>query len=312
MDKVLGKINQTRLNWYQAFKGGIGIKGYDYYKHPAELKYRYPAPGSCALDEVDHPHLYKKHWKTPYRESPYNIQKRERRITDEEGTETFASHFPEFDPTNFDDQALMREVLPSYAGKKPMFDQENMSVEERQEELQNAFASQAQVMKTMTHDYAPWQWQLDQDYAPKQFIWRERGFYGFENDAIMREIFVELEYMIENVIGYNRIKEKKLDMLKGTPKKWQVLDDSAFDREQVTKLQVAIKAPLPEELEMYQEKHSKPMTLPPTNANVSAWRDDTRAIDSADFDPQFLEYDRERRKKFFLERYEKPKELAEQ
>jgi hypothetical protein len=67
-------------------------------------------------------------------------------------------------------------------------------------------------------------------------LFRERGVYGFENDPIMREIFVELEYIIENVIGYNRIKEKKMDMLKGTPKKWQVLDDKAFDREEVVKM----------------------------------------------------------------------------
>jgi hypothetical protein len=73
MDKVLGKVNQTRLNWYQALKNGMNLKGYGYYKPPAELKYRYPAPGSGPLDEVDHPHLFKKHWKTPFRESPYNI-----------------------------------------------------------------------------------------------------------------------------------------------------------------------------------------------------------------------------------------------
>lgn len=100
MDKVLGKINQTRLNWYQAIKGGIGIKGYAYYKPPAELKYRYPAPGSCPIDEVDHPHLYKKHWKTTYRESPYNIRPKERIITDAENVEVYASAIPEFDPNN--------------------------------------------------------------------------------------------------------------------------------------------------------------------------------------------------------------------
>lgn len=162
----------------------------------------------------------------------------------------------------------------------------------------------------MARDYAPYHDDLEQDYNPRQFIWRERGVYGFENDPLFREIFVEFEYIVENVIGYNRIKDKKMDMLKGTPKKWQVLDDKAFDREEVVKMQAAIRAPLPDELEMYEEKHSKPMTLPITNANVSAWRDDARAIDTADFDPQFLEYDRERRKKFFLERYEKPKEIA--
>lgn len=100
-------------------------------------------------------------------------------------------------------------------------------------------------------------------------------------------------------------------MYKGTPKKWQILDDDAFDRDQIEKLQVAARAPLPDELEMYKEKHDKPMQLPITNTNVSKWRDDDRAIDGkgADFDPQFIEYDRERRKKFFLERYEKPLEL---
>lgn len=76
-------------------------------------------------------------------------------------------------------------------------------------------------------------------------------------------------------------------------------------------MQAAVRAPLPDELEYYEDKHNKPMQLPINNRNVEAWRDDQRAIDTADFDPKFLEYDRERRKKFFLERYEKPKELAE-
>ena len=53
------------------------------------------------------------------------------------------------------------------------------------------------------------------------------------------------------------------------------------------------------------------MTLPINNTNVSAWRDEPQAIDTADFDPKFLEYDRERKRKFYLERYEKPKELTE-
>ena len=126
------------------------------------------------------------------------------------------------------------------------------------------------------------------------------------------EIFVDLEQFIEEVIGKDRIQTKQLDMYKGTVKKWQVLDDAAFSREEVTKMQAAVRAPLPEELEMYKERHSKPMTLPPTNENVSKWRDAESVTETgADFDPQFLEYDRERRKKFFMERYEKPKELAE-
>jgi len=147
----------------------------------------------------------------------------------------------------------------------------------------------------MAREYAPYQLDLDEDYDQKHWQFRERGAMAFDSDPILREVTLELEYLIENVVGYNRIQDKKMNMLKGTPKKWQVLDDDAFDRKEVEKMQAAIRAPLPDELEMYQLKHDKPMQLPITNANVSQWRDDTRAIDTADFDPQFIEYDRERR-----------------
>jgi hypothetical protein len=33
-------------------------------------------------------------------------------------------------------------------------------------------------------------------------------------------MIVEMEYFIEEMVGKQRITEKKMDMLKGTPKKW--------------------------------------------------------------------------------------------
>jgi len=45
-DRVLGKITKQRTELWNAFKGGLKIKGYEYYQPPAEIKYRYPAPGS--------------------------------------------------------------------------------------------------------------------------------------------------------------------------------------------------------------------------------------------------------------------------
>jgi hypothetical protein len=51
----------------------LSITGYKYYVPPPEVKYRYPAPGSCALDVDDHPNLYKNNWKTPFRQSDYNV-----------------------------------------------------------------------------------------------------------------------------------------------------------------------------------------------------------------------------------------------
>lgn len=38
-------------------------------------------------------------------------------------------------------------------------------------------------------------------------------------------------------------------MYKGDTKKWQVLNDEAFDREEIEKVQAAIKAPSPDQLD---------------------------------------------------------------
>ena len=98
VDKIVKKVVETRKNWYEAFRLGVNIKGYEYYKSPGEIKYRNPAPGSVALDEVSQPHLFKKHWKMPFRESPYNIRRKEKRTTQDANTDHFISGFVTFDP----------------------------------------------------------------------------------------------------------------------------------------------------------------------------------------------------------------------
>lgn len=131
-----------------------------------------------------------------------------------------------------------------------------------------------------------------------------------ENSPRMKEMFVELEWWIEQAIGLPRIQTKQMKMYKGTTKKWQILDDAAFSKEQIDKLQAATNAPSAETLDYWREKHDRPMTLPITNANVQKWRDEPRAIESADFDPAAILAQRNVRKQEFLERYEVPKQLA--
>ena len=86
VEKLISKARTTRDTWYEAFKLARGVKGHQYYKIPDGIKYRYPAPGSCAMDKDDHPNLFKKHWKIPFRESPYNIRQIEKMYTTEENS----------------------------------------------------------------------------------------------------------------------------------------------------------------------------------------------------------------------------------
>jgi hypothetical protein len=71
---IVNTVKIARADAWSAFKAGISIRGYKYYEPPKELKYRYPAPGSCPHDVEDYPHLYKNDWKTPFRQSEYNIR----------------------------------------------------------------------------------------------------------------------------------------------------------------------------------------------------------------------------------------------
>jgi hypothetical protein len=86
--------------------------------------------------------LFKKHWKTTYRDSPYNIQKREKIITNDENIEVSASALPEFDPGNHYDQLILREAMPSYSGVGDLYNDEHWkdkSVEEKRKELWDHF-----------------------------------------------------------------------------------------------------------------------------------------------------------------------------
>lgn len=83
----------------------------------------------------------------------------------------------------------------------------------------------------MARDYSSYVTPYEHDYNPVFVQWRDRGANGWLNEPRAREVFVELEWWIEDCIGAKQIAEKKMDFYKGTPKKWQVLDDDAFDRD---------------------------------------------------------------------------------
>jgi hypothetical protein len=100
MDKIIKAASKARRDGWQAFKSGISLKGYDYYKPPEAVKYRYPAPGSCALDVDDHFNLYKDDWKRPFRQSEFNIRPIEQRFDDDDPRQatSYISGVPQLDP----------------------------------------------------------------------------------------------------------------------------------------------------------------------------------------------------------------------
>ena len=113
MDRILKRAAKTRGNWLEAFKVACNIHGYNYYEIPGELRYRYPAPGSCALDRTSHPHLFKRHWKTPYRDSNLNIRPKEKKISWADDADHHISKVPKLDPAiEYDAEQLKKQQPP--------------------------------------------------------------------------------------------------------------------------------------------------------------------------------------------------------
>ena len=320
VDKILSRVERTKANWWTHLKKASNISpNYKYYEIHENLKYRYPSPGSCEQAKYDHPNLFKIHWKTPYRESQYNLRPKEKRpeIGWDDGenwiSKKYGQGLPELDPLNPHDAETLQQQEPKWDEYKVIDDGNSgaahLDTEEKRNELWAEFDRMAEHKEYLQIENGGYDLEVDHAYNAVEHQFWDREYSGLDSQARYKTIAVELERMIEKDMGGKQIAAGKVNFYKGTIKKWQVLDDDAHEPEQIEKIQSVIQAPLPEELEMYQEKGKIPMQLPFNDENARAWRDEARANDSADFDPEFLSIDRERRKKFFIERYEQPKQL---
>ena len=219
VDKLLVKARKTRKNWFEAFQMTISVKGHHYYDIPDGIKYRYPAPGSCPLDKEDHPNLYKKHWKTPFRESNYNIRQKEKTYTTAENTENFIDQIPAFEAgsSEFDRLALLQQATNTDDFKLMEEKDAAPDSDEMIAEMWAEFEGTAERTRLMARDFAPGHWDLDDEYDQHTFLvgGYEKDYSGISNDWKMRQVCAEFEYWIEEVLGEKRIREKKFKMYKG-------------------------------------------------------------------------------------------------
>ena len=267
VDRVIKQVQKGRLDAWSAFKSGLAIKGYSYYEVPENLKYRYPAPGSCPMDVADHPNLYKNDWKVPFRVSDYNISKVEKRLWDDdwEQCENYTSNFVALDAENKRygeyDTVMLQSQEPNTDNVRGIYEGAwaDLGGEDARKAIWEEMEDQERFMVETRTDFAPGQCDFNDDYNQVQLAWNNRGVTGMENSPRMKEMFVELEYWIEEVIGKPQIESAKADAYKGQPKKWQVLDDACFSRVQIEAMQAAVDAPAPEQLEMWREKATLPI-----------------------------------------------------
>lgn len=117
---------------------------------PEGIKYRYPAPGSCPLDVMDNPNLYKNDWKVPFRNSDYNIQKVEWSYDDDDlrQAENYVSkaltHNPNDKLAGKYDQLLLNQAVPEMTDNQSILfgDMDTVNDEAKRDELWECFDNQ--------------------------------------------------------------------------------------------------------------------------------------------------------------------------
>ena len=166
MDKALKQAHKTKGNWWGAFKDSVNLPGYRYYDAPKELKYRYPAPGSCSHDQVDHPNLFKRHWKTPFKDSQFNIRTDERAWDTNEGFDSCISGKPTFDPSNKYDAEYMKAPTDNYEGIDVAHDyvDQPLNSSEMLDEIHALCEAEAEENNALTRDYSDYHDGVEQEY----------------------------------------------------------------------------------------------------------------------------------------------------
>jgi len=86
--------------------------------------------------------------------------------------------------------------------------------------LWGEWEKQAEYFEEVRDQIAPGTLDLEDIYNQENEFWRPRGATGFESNARMKTMFIELEYWIEEVVGRQNREAGKVATAKGTPKKW--------------------------------------------------------------------------------------------
>lgn len=100
------------------------------------------------------------------------------------------------------------------------YEETPLDSEEMTSELWKDFESFPAIVDHIRDDSHPGTFDSKELYNPQQIQWYPRGATGMEHNSRMKEMFVELEYAVEEVVGKQRIVEKKVESYRGQPKKW--------------------------------------------------------------------------------------------
>ena len=99
---------------------------------------------------------------------------------------------------------MLDEQAP-YVRGEVLYEDKDITSEEFREKLWAEWDDRQNQMEILRRDYAPVQHDYSDDYNQVNLMWNPRTVTGMDNNPRMKEMFVELEYMIEENFGRKRL-----------------------------------------------------------------------------------------------------------
>lgn len=166
--------------------------------------------------------MFKRHWKTPFKDSQFNIRTDERAWDTNEGFDICISGKPTFDPKNKYDAEYLKAPTNNYEGIEVAHDyvDQPLNSAEMFDEIHALCEAEAEENRALTRDYSDYFDGVEQEYNQVNVVYWDRDLVGVEGDPRFRQVVAELESWVEDIIGYDQIQAKQVKMYKGTVKKW--------------------------------------------------------------------------------------------
>lgn len=132
------------------------------------------------------------------------------------------SKFPKFNtegPRGYYDQKILDEAIPEPV-HETLLEDLDLDSEEARAMIWKDFENGPKYMADIRENWAPVSGCMKDAYNPIHIKWNNRGYGGMDNNTRMKEMFVETERWVEDVIGLPKRISKQEKMYKGTTKKW--------------------------------------------------------------------------------------------
>ena len=261
--------------------------------YPESFKWRHISPANELRTPEENPSAFRPDYKTPYRFSPYFLRK----LRPIEDSIKFQLHPKYADFYKKLDNNDENHELKQYITKENFT---TIDFENNPSNIRDFVRSiHARESVNLTHyELNPFVNKanaVDNHLKVVDNSGYERTVDILDGNPMWHVIYFE---SIQTLYNFdNDVKENnnyRIDVYVGKTKKWQAINDM-FGKDEVNKIQVAIGAPVQEQLDLWDEENShKYIQCPISNENQAKFRDHPQHYENLDHDYDNILYERER------------------